>query len=190
MQLAPASAEEMLGFAIEAISRSEPAWREALDALPVPVYTTDADGRITYFNRACIVFAGRTPIPGEDMWCVTWKIYTEDGTPLPHDECAMAVAIKERRTVRGIEAIVERPDGTRLRVLPYPTPLYDEDGMIVGAVNMVLDITDRAQVRSLLTQAERCRRLANGIDDSATKTTLTRMAEDYEERARSLASIH
>ena len=71
MQFAPSSAEEMLGFAVEAISRSEPAWREALDALPVPVYTADADGRVSYFNRACIAFAGRTPVAGEDMWGVT-----------------------------------------------------------------------------------------------------------------------
>ena len=188
MQLAPASAEEMLGFAVEAIARSEPVWREALDALPVPIYTTDADGRVTYFNRACIAFAGRTPIAGEDMWCVTWKLYSEDGSVLPHGECPMAVAIKEKRIVRGVEAIAERPDGVRLRFLPYPTPLYNEDGAIVGAVNMLIDITDRAQVRALLAQAERCRRLARGIDDQATKKTLTRMAEDYEERARSLAS--
>lgn len=190
MQLAPASAEEMLGFAVEAITRSEPAWREALDALPVPIYTTDACGRITYFNRACISFAGRTPIPGEDRWCVTWKLYAKDGSLLPHDECPMAVAIREKRCVRGVEAIAERPDGERLRFLPYPTPLFDDDGMIAGAVNMLVDITDRAQVRSLLAQAERCRRLARGIDDKSTKVTLTRMAEDYEERARSLASIN
>jgi len=190
MQFAPASAEEMLGFAVEAITRSEPAWREALDALPVPVYTTDAEGRITYFNRACITFAGRTPVAGEDMWCVTWKLYTDDGQFLPHEDCPMAVAVKQGRTVRGVEAVAERPDGRRVRFLPFPTPLFDEDGNIAGAVNMLIDVTDRAQVRSLLGQAERCRRLARGIDDGATKSTLTRMAEDYEERARLLSSLN
>jgi len=190
MQFAPSSAEEMLGFAVEAISRSEPAWREALDALPVPVYTADADGRVSYFNRACIAFAGRTPVAGEDMWCVTWKLYTEDGQFLPHDECPMAIAIREGRIVRGVEAVAERPDGHRVRFLPFPTPLFDESGKVAGAVNMLIDVTDRAQVRSLLAQAERCRRLARGIDDNATKSTLTRMADDYEERARSLSALN
>lgn len=190
MQLAPASAEEMLGFAVEAITRSEPAWREALDALPVPVYTTDAEGRITYFNRASIAFAGRTPVAGEDMWCVTWKLFGGDGRVLPHDQCPMAVAIRERRMVRGVEAIAERPDGERVRFMPYPTPLFDADGTIVGAVNILIDVTDRAKVRSLLAQAERCRRLARGIDDNATKSTLNRMADDYAERARSLTLVN
>jgi PAS domain-containing protein len=37
-----------------------------LDDMPAPIYLTDADGWVTFFNRACVDFAGRTPIPGED----------------------------------------------------------------------------------------------------------------------------
>jgi PAS domain-containing protein len=39
-------------------------WRELLDALPAAIYTTDASGRITFFNRAAVEFSGRTPIHG------------------------------------------------------------------------------------------------------------------------------
>ena len=49
---------------------------------------------------------------GSDEWCVTWKLYWPDGTPLPHDQCPMAVALKEGRAIRNAEAIAERPDGT------------------------------------------------------------------------------
>ena len=62
----------------EAGSR-EKQFRDLLQALPAAIYTTDADGRITFFNRACIEFAGRTPTIG-DMWCVTWKLFWPDGT--------------------------------------------------------------------------------------------------------------
>jgi PAS domain S-box-containing protein len=55
----------------------------------------------------------------------------------------MATAVKEQRAVRGMEGIVERPDGTRRRFIPYPTPLFDGSGTMVGAVNMAVDITDR-----------------------------------------------
>ena len=55
----------------------------------------------------------------------------------------MAVALKEGRPVRGIEAIVERPDGTRVRFLPYPTPLRDDEGRVGGGINMLMDITER-----------------------------------------------
>jgi PAS domain-containing protein len=48
--------------------------REILDALPAAVYTTDAEGRVTMFNRAAATFAGREPELGTDTWCVTWKL--------------------------------------------------------------------------------------------------------------------
>jgi PAS domain S-box-containing protein len=122
----------------------EKQFRDLLQALPAAIYTTDADGQITFFNRACVEFAGRTPKIGE-MWCVTWKLFQPDGRPLPHEDCPMAIAIKENRPVRDVEAIAERPDGSRICFVPYPTPLRDETGALIGAVNMLVDITTRKQ---------------------------------------------
>ena len=127
--------------------------RELLDALPAAIYTTDADGRVTYYNAAVVQLAGRTPKIGSDEWCVTWRLYWPDGTPLPHDECPMAVALKTGRPVRGVEAVTERPDGTLVPFMPYPTPLHDASGNVIGAVNMLVDLTERShaeQVRQLL----------------------------------------
>jgi two-component sensor histidine kinase len=117
--------------------------RRLLDALPAAVYTTDAAGMVTFYNRAAAELAGREPQIGQDQWCVTWRLYRPDGTPLPHDQCPMAVALKEGRPVRGVELLVERPDGLRVPVLPYPTPLLDDAGRLVGAINMLVDIRDR-----------------------------------------------
>jgi len=119
-------------------------FHDLLQALPAAIYTTDSDGRITFFNKACIGFAGRTPKIGE-MWCVTWKLFWPDGTPLPHEDCPMAVALKEKRPIRGVDAVAERPDGSRIHFTPYPTPLRDTAGNMVGAVNMLVDITARKQ---------------------------------------------
>ena len=132
---------------------AEPAedyFRQLLDALPVAIYTTDAAGRITFFNRAAVEFSGREPELGRDHWCVTWRLYRPDGTRLPHDECPMAVALKEGRPIRGVEAVMERPDGTRVDFLPYPTPLFDSSGALVGGVNMLVDITQRKQAEQAL----------------------------------------
>lgn len=117
--------------------------RQVLDSLPAAVYTTDAAGRVTYYNRAAVELAGREPVLGRDEWCVTWRLYQPDGTPLPHDRCPMAIAIRENRAVRGIEAILERPDGTHVPFLPYPTPLRDATGALVGAVNMLVEISEQ-----------------------------------------------
>jgi PAS domain S-box-containing protein len=130
--------------------------RQVLDALPAAIYTTDAQGRITYFNPAAVELAGRTPTLGSDEWCVTWRLFAPDGQPLSHDECPMALALKEDRAIRGVEAIAERPDGTRRPFLPFPTPVHDLSGKLVGAVNMLIDITERkeseAQQRKMLSE--------------------------------------
>jgi PAS domain S-box-containing protein len=125
-------------------ARSESEWR-LIDALPVAIYTTDAEGRLTHFNAAAVEFSGRVPELGTDHWCVTWKLYRPDGTPLPHDECPMAISLKEGRPIRGAEAIAERPDGKRIWFTPYPTPLRDADDRIVGGINMLVDITERKE---------------------------------------------
>jgi PAS domain S-box-containing protein len=122
---------------------AEGRFRALLDVLPAAIYVTDADGRITYYNRAAADLAGREPQLGTDEWCVSWRLYSMDGRPLRHDECPMAVALKENRAVRGEEAMLERPDGTRIPFAPYPTPLHDASGKLIGAVNMLVDIRER-----------------------------------------------
>ena len=122
--------------------------QDLLAAIPAAIYTTDAQGRITYFNQAAVELVGRTPTIGSDEWCVTWKMFNPDGTPLPHDQCPMAVALKEGRAIRNAEAIAERPDGTRVPFIPYPTPLRDASGRIVGAINMLVDISERRQAET------------------------------------------
>jgi PAS domain S-box-containing protein len=121
----------------------EQSFRDLLEALPAAVYTTDAKGKVTFANRAAATLAGREPKLGEDEWCVTWRLYHADGRPMPHDQCPMAQALKRNEAIRGAEAIVERPDGARFPMIPYPTPLRDADGNLIGAVNMLVDISDR-----------------------------------------------
>ena len=130
------------------LRESEQRLQELLAAIPAAIYTTDAEGKITYFNQGAVEFAGRTPTIGSDEWCVTWKLYHPDGTPLPHDQCPMAVALKEGRPVRGAEAVAERPDGTRVPFIPFPTPLRDGSGQVVGAINMLVDLSERKQAET------------------------------------------
>jgi PAS domain S-box-containing protein len=123
-----------------------------LKALPVPVYVTDAQGRIIFFNAAAEMFAGREPALGE-LWCVTWRLYSPDGVLLPHDQCPMAIALKEGRPVRGVEAMAERPDGTRVPFMPYPTPLFDDQGELIGGINILIDLTDQKRSEAALVQS-------------------------------------
>jgi PAS domain S-box-containing protein len=174
--------------AVAVLESGDESLMSALNTLPAPIYVTDADGVIRYFNPACIDFAGRTPVVGQDRWCVTWKLYTELGDFLPHERCPMAEAIVGKRPVRDVVAIAERPDGTRVHFLPYPTPLFAADGSFTGVVNILIDVTDRRQEESLRAQADRCRRLANSVSDAQTAEALLHLAEEYEGKALLLKS--
>jgi PAS domain S-box-containing protein len=134
---------EILFAALAGADTREGYFREILDVLPAAIYVTDAVGRITYFNEAAAALWGHRPKIGTSEWCGSWKLLWPDGRTLPHGECPMAIAIKEKRAVRGMEAVAERPDGSRVPFEPYPTPIFDSDGDLIGAVNMLIDVTDR-----------------------------------------------
>src|SRR3954453_23471818 len=69
---------------------------------------------------------------------------------MAHAECPMAIALREDREVRGYEAVAERPDRTRVSFVPYPTPLHDTSGQLVGAVNVLVDVTERRRAEEAL----------------------------------------
>jgi PAS domain S-box-containing protein len=178
--------DDMLERAQRAATSGNAALRAEFDALPAAIYFTDVDGVITYFNPPCVEFAGRRPQVGQDRWCITWRLYTDAGEFLPHDECPMAVAINTQRPVRDVSGVAERPDGARLAFRAYPTPIFDAAGAFAGAVNLLEDVTDEVRAEDLLAQARRCRRLAKDVNDRHAAETLSRMADEYEEKAAEL----
>lgn len=143
---------------------AEAGYRQLLEALGVAVYTTDGDGHVTYFNEAATAFWGRRPELGE-MWCGSYRLYWPDGRPMAHDECPMATALIDGRELRGVEAVAERPDGTRVAFTPYPTVFRDPDGSVVGAVNVLVDISDRKQAEDALRATAEALRTSNAVKD-------------------------
>ena len=188
----PSGADRILRQAMAILHAGDSSLLGLLDEIPAPLYVTDSAGYVTHFNSFCIGFSGRTPATGKDRWCVTWKLYTDDGEPLPHDQCPMADAVRGRRELRGLTAIAERPDGSRVRFMPFPTPLFAADGAFEGAINMLIDITEPRQAGELRNQAARCRRLAAGCGDPAVIKTMERMATEYEVKASAfdLLTLH
>jgi PAS domain S-box-containing protein len=128
--------------------------RSLLQSLPAAIYTCDARGRITFFNDAAVQLWGRRPVVGEDVWCGAWRIYRPDGTFVPHQDCPMGLAIRQGQSFDGEEIIIERPDGRRCSVLAYPAPIFDASGAVVGARNLLVDITANKRTQEQLRQSE------------------------------------
>lgn len=168
-----------------ALRDSERRLQDLLAAIPAAIYTTDASGTITYYNEAAVEFAGKRPIIGSDKWSVAWKLYWPDGTPLPPDQSPMALALKENRRIRGKEAIAERPDGTRVPYIPFPTPLHDANGKLVGAINMLVDVSERkeAETQQRVLMRELNHRVKNNMQMlQSLLFTATRQTQNLEAR--------
>jgi len=90
----------------EALRESESLYRQLIRGVPVASYITDEQGFLTLWNEAAEGLWGRIPTAGQDRWCGSWRLYTADGSFLPHEECPMAVAITERRAISGVEALL------------------------------------------------------------------------------------
>jgi len=135
-----------------------------LDALGVAVYATDPAGLITYFNEAAVEFWGWRPALGEE-WFGSLRLFWPDGSPMAHGECPMALTLREGRPIRGQEAILERPDGSRAWFAPLPSPLRDGDGAIVGAVNVLIDVTVQREAQTALHAAAEALRASNTVKD-------------------------
>ncbi len=134
------------------LKRAERKLRELLGALPAAIYVTDADGRVTYCNQSAVDLWGVEPRLGQDKWSDLAKFYHADGSPMALADCPTEIALKQGQTQRGREALIERKDGTRIPIAPYPIPLRDESGAITGVVNMTLDISERKKAELALTE--------------------------------------
>lgn len=204
--------EELIVLAIEDVSERKESentarqgarfLKDLIDALPGAVYTTDANGLITSYNPAAVKLWGREPQLGVDRWHGALRMYRADGASLLRGDCPMAIAVKEDRQIMGAEALVERDDGTRIAFLAYPTPLHDASGTVIGAVNMLMDITERqrAEEHRITLVDELNHRVKNTLAviqfiasqtfGHAGASTLEEAREAFESRLINLAKAH
>ena len=113
-------------------------FRALLEKLPAGAYTCDPDGLITYFNQHATQIWGRSPKLNDpiDRFCGSFKLYAMDGSPITHDQCWMALALKNNLEYNGHEIVIEHPDGKRLTALAHASPIHNETGQLLGAVNV------------------------------------------------------
>ena len=143
--------------AVAALAHDQHLLHRALARLPAGAYTCDGTGLITWFNDHAVRFWGRAPALNDptDRYCGSFRMFTANDEPIAHDECWMALAIRDRREYIAQEIVVERPDNTRVTALAYATPVLDEGGNVISAINILVNISDRKRIEDLLRRANR-----------------------------------
>ena len=139
------------------LARGEAEFRRLLEKFPAGAYTCDATGLITYFNAKAVELWGRAPRVNDaiDRYCGSFRLFAVDGAPIAHDECWMALALRNAQEYNGHEIVIERPDGRRITALAHASPLRDEHGRVYGAVNMLVDISERKAAEEVLRTTSR-----------------------------------
>lgn len=128
---------------------------EVLDDLPACVYMTDADGIVTYANRLTPHLVGREPEIGRDRYTISHRLLDLDGVPVANEDSPTAIALRDGVRIRGVEMLLERSDGTRVPVMPMPTPLFTAEGKVCGSFTLLIDISARKQVEKRLQESDR-----------------------------------
>lgn len=156
---------------------------DILQVLPAATYTTDSAGFITAYNEAALALWGAAPVLGEARYCGPWTLYQPDHRPLAHDQSPTAIALKARRALHGVEVMGERADGACISFLAYPTPLFNDAGDLVGAVSMLIDITERKADESA---ARRLAAIIASSDDAILAKNLDGVITDWNDGATRL----
>jgi diguanylate cyclase (GGDEF)-like protein len=135
-----------------ALYKGESHFRRLLEKLPAGAYTCDPEGLITYFNQHAVQLWGRTPKLGDpvDRFCGSFRLFSPAGSPIAHDRCWMALALETDREYNGREIVIERPDGRRLTAFAHANPIHDGSNKLLGAVNVLVDISERKRVEQEL----------------------------------------
>jgi diguanylate cyclase (GGDEF)-like protein/PAS domain S-box-containing protein len=125
---------------------------QVLDTLPAAAYTCDVTGLITYCNRNAVDVWGRTPRINDpaDRFCGSYRLYYADGRLMPHDECWMARTLRDQASYNGQEVVIEQPNGAIRWALAHANPMLDAEGRLLGASNVLVDITERKRIEEQL----------------------------------------
>lgn len=119
---------------LHAITGGDAVYHRIIDSLPVAVCSCDQNGKIIVFNDLAAQLLKHTPAIHDDAlnFFSQFKVYTSSGSYVPHNQFPMITALETGQAFHNVEVIMERPDGSQLHTIINITPIFDQEGGIVG----------------------------------------------------------
>jgi PAS domain S-box-containing protein len=144
---------------LEALDRSRQELREQklrdeliLASTEEAIIGIDVDGRVTFANAAG---GEMLRVPADELVGRDFHVHHhsrhEDGTPVPWSACPTYQTLADGRSRRSTEEWVWRDDGTGFPAELSTTPI-EVEGRITGAVNTIVDRSERRSIERLKQQ--------------------------------------
>ena len=151
------------------------------------IYGLDHNGQATFVNATAAQLLGYDPSELIEQSMHARLHHSQpDGSPSPADQCPIYAALHDGQVHRVSRDVFWRKDGTSMPVEYVSTPIT-EKGLVVGAVVVFRDITERLEAEHAVEESqERFRQLAEHIREvfwitDPTKSQVLYISPGYEE---------
>jgi PAS domain S-box-containing protein len=137
------------GASAEAAPVTDRLFRAIAGSAPTIIWMDDAAGRCIFLNKTWCEFTGRSEADGLGQgW--SNSVHPDDRVSFRR---AFLVAVALRQPWRG-EYRMRRHDGAWRWMIDTATPLFDDNGIYLGHVGSVIDITERKEAEEALRISE------------------------------------
>ena len=134
---------------------------QILQTLPDGLFTVDRSGRINFFNRAAEGITGITAEQAMGMDCAA--VFND---PYCETRCPLKFSLPDDRNAHNRELVIHRPDGTKVPAICSFSVLRDNEGNVIGGVEVFIDISYRRRLEDDLRDSEiRYHRIFEGSKD-------------------------